>query len=634
MKKIFYTAIGIIALAACSKVEPIVTPDSAQVFSLEASLPEMGSDTKTSIALDGERYSIYWESGDRISAGDNNISNPLEGVTKSSSSVFTFSKAVTNGAFVRCPGVADSKTLVLPSEHTSVGGLYDPQANPLWGVVTISDDTVPSAKLALNNTMAMLLFQIKGASTITKASLETIAGEPLCGTFKIGNDGVVSNGVDTDFRISVNFASPIELNAETATELFIPILPAFYSKGMALQLYDDTGKMMRLTFFKTGQSLTNLNLAKFSVNYAGGREEVILPLNNLDADDAIYDDYNRPDKAIKVGTFNVWADFDRENKVEGDAELVYRGWNYAKEYVAAEIDALDCDVIGFNELALNTHVATGSSSLLAAIKSHTTKYTFSFDWPNFVYAYSNKVVRDYTFANGFAYDASVVRLEASGMFWLNEDGFTPPTSNTGSDLHWDDLAGGKRTCVWAKFTQLETGKVFYFASTHLAIESQGAVDGVDYPDGVWNLLTAQCLIKHFKARTGASDSSPIIIAGDMNSSHESAPNAGFRYIVNKPKSTDEFTNTTLPFDDVRDMCVANGTLPHTEKGIPGTSLGEHNLASRITQEKYRYDHIMVRNVSNVACYTSIRTSYTAPGDPNQTAWQPSDHSPISAYVVL
>ena len=124
MKKTYiYTALAAAVLVSCSKVESPQTPqeETLQVYSLTVSLPEAG--TKTTIGLDGEKYKIYWQDGDAISAGTDNLSAPLEGLAENSGSVeFTFSNPVSDGAFVRYPGVAAPSVLVIPAEQTSVGG--------------------------------------------------------------------------------------------------------------------------------------------------------------------------------------------------------------------------------------------------------------------------------------------------------------------------------------------------------------------------------------------------------------------------------------------------------------------------------------------------------------------------------
>lgn len=56
------------------------------------------------------------------------------------------------------------------------------------------------------------------------------------------------------------------------------------------------------------------------------------------------------------------------------------------------------------------------------------------------------------------YNTKVLRMEENGTFWLSE---TPEKISYG----WD--AQCRRTCTWARFTVLSTGKTIYYFNTHL-----------------------------------------------------------------------------------------------------------------------------------------------------------------------
>ena len=599
MKKILlYTTLAVAAFASCAKVETPQSPqeDGPKVYSLTVGLPEV----KTTIDYSAEKYRIYWQNGDQISAG-NKISNPLEGVESISTSVeFTFSEQVSNGDFVRYPGSSTPNVLEIPAQQTSIGGQYDSSAAPLWGTVEIPLASV-SANLTLNNAVAMLRFAVKGSAVLTKASLETLGGEPLNGTFNFAQNGAITGGTNTSFRTDISFASPLQLS-ETATNLYIPVLPATYAKGFALQLYDNTGKMMKVSFFKNGQALTSSNLAEFTITYAGGREEVIAPLAVLGAEETGFDN-SAPAGAIKIGVYNVWATRSRTD----DGVSEYRGLKYAETCRTETIVAMDCDIICFNELSDDSYKTSSTYSLENAIKkAGVTDYTYNLNNPN-------QVMGQISYANGFAYRSSVVRQESSGKFWLD--------SNNSTGFTTED-----RTCVWGKFTQLSTGKVFYVLVTHLDTSSGGE-----------NLPDARYLITGISKRIKPEDNASIIIAGDMNSSASHSENRGFDYLTNNMPEPEDETETKeenpMPFIDARDYLVENGGLPYGEQGIIGTSVGSENNPKRLREDKYRYDHIIFRNCE-VSGYTTYRKTYTVAADPSKTEWYPSDHLPLSVYVVL
>lgn len=625
MKKTLYifSVIALAFSASCNKAA-LQETSADGVYNLTVSLPQ---DTKTSIAPEDGAYKLFWQNGDVISAGTANVSQPLSGITSETETVtFTFSKAVGQNDFVRCPGVGTPQNVTIPAEQTSVGGQYDINANPLWGRVSIPSATVSAAYVTMHNAMAMLKFQVKGTATLAKVELEAMNSEAINGKFSMSGEGVISGGTNTGSINTVSFDGGLTLNSASATDIYVPVRPMNYLKGFKMRLYDTDGKYMQVAFFKGGQTLTAKNLAYFDIDFAAGREDVeIDALGVLGAVSTDYDDA-KPANGIRIGTYNIWSDLDRKDKV-GDRtdQYQYRQWTYARDAVAATVASMDCDVICFNEISGNTYKTSGTASLQSAISTYTSAYSYSLDWPNEVNRdhWYSPTSSDFTFANGFAYKSSVLTLNNSGMFWLNSDGKT----GWGNEDN-DQDAGGKRTCVWAKFTQKGTSKVFYVATAHLSIESQGESEGA--AKGEWNLKTAQNLVKNLRARCGAGENDPIILCGDMNSS-SSTLNQGFNYIVNKCDGT---PNTTLVFNDVRDYLASQDKLASSEKGLPGTSVGTWNTATYIKAESHRYDHIMFRNCSEVTNFKSFKRTFTVDADATNTFWYPSDHLPLSVDVVL
>lgn len=277
MKRILlYSIFSIVCILSCGteNVPQISDGENTQIYSLTVSLPEMK--VRTTIGHNGEGYSVFWQDGDVISAGAGNVSQPLVDVSDNAgTAVFSFTKPVSDGDFVRYPGVETPSVLSVPVRQFSDNGQYDPDAAPLWGTVKMSGGSAPSASLFMNNVMAMLRFAIKGTAALSRVTIETVAGEPLNGTFEISDKGVVSGGGTTSSRTEVVFTSPVQLSSSTATALYIPVLPANYSKGFIFKLYDSEGQMMKTTFFGDGQQLSASNLAEFDVLYEGGSVEVL-----------------------------------------------------------------------------------------------------------------------------------------------------------------------------------------------------------------------------------------------------------------------------------------------------------------------------------------------------------------------
>ena len=67
-----------------------------------------------------------------------------------------------------------------------------------------------------------------------------------------------------------------------------------------------------------------------------------------------------------------------------------------------------CDVVCFNEISENLSKATGLEALM---KQYSSEYTYSLNWPNSVDGQWFWQTTESTYANGFAYKSSKVKLE-------------------------------------------------------------------------------------------------------------------------------------------------------------------------------------------------------------------------------
>ena len=62
----------------------------------------------------------------------------------------------------------------------------------------------------------------------------------------------------------------MKLDPENITELYVPVLPCDYSKGLVLKLYDDAGEYVRVLMFKDGKLLQPQTVTGFNVLYDAG----------------------------------------------------------------------------------------------------------------------------------------------------------------------------------------------------------------------------------------------------------------------------------------------------------------------------------------------------------------------------
>jgi hypothetical protein len=283
MKKIFlFSCLFVAALASCNKIEDPVTPSEANQVSI--SLPKL--DVKTSVAYGSGAHNLYWANGDAVSAGTNNISNALEGVKdNTSATVFTFKKSVSNGDFVRFPGVKNQTALTIPNSYVSVNGQITSESAPMWGTVTfdkMTDDGLPS--IELQSIMSMLKFTVTGTATIKKVSINSTAGETLNGTYTISRTGTVTAASNLKSRTDIEFQQPIVLSADKGVDIYVPIIPGTYAEGLSFKLYDSNEKLMRVAVFNKGEQLTSKDFASFNVVYTPGCQIALEPGEAFNAD--------------------------------------------------------------------------------------------------------------------------------------------------------------------------------------------------------------------------------------------------------------------------------------------------------------------------------------------------------------
>lgn len=258
MKKILLLIAFIaFALVSCEKEGPV---QPVEIHDLKLTLPE----------------GMSWQNGDVVSAGVNNLSTPLNGVSGNTRTAeFTFKKALNEGTIVRFPGVANPSTLSIPAEQTSVGGETDSDAVHFYGSVKMSDEPVPTVELS--SVMSTLKFAIKGDATLVHATLETMAGEPLNGVFSLSRQGSLTTVKNNESTTKVMFETPLQLSENEIVDLYIPVPAASYSKGFMLKLYDNADNYMMVLIYDNGGQLATGSVTEFKIIYAGGFMTILNP---------------------------------------------------------------------------------------------------------------------------------------------------------------------------------------------------------------------------------------------------------------------------------------------------------------------------------------------------------------------
>lgn len=289
------------------------------------------------------------------------------------------------------------------------------------------------------------------------------------------------------------------------------------------------------------------------------------------------------DAVLTVATCNVL-------KPEGRREEMSMELSIVRQALANSIKATEADIIGFNELdetlITNARYSLKSSCTMADM-------TWKLEWPN---APHELTPPTYSYANGFAFNNAKLQLEESGYVWLSKEEdtwYVKPASA------YKQAGSPARTCIWAKFTHKDTGKVFWLFVTHLPTDSQG---------GAYNMAG---VVNSFAKQKAGTD--PAILTGDMNCSpamSSVAAAAAYRRLISY---------------------WTDGNIESTDGTQSGSSTKYYYSVDDFTKNhpERRIDHIMTRGCT-ASDYRTIVVTYTADGK----AWCPSDHLPVRATITI
>ena len=233
MKKyLFLTSALVLMLAACAKENQAPQSDSDLItVTIGATAQENGTNENSKVAIgqkDGDVYPVIWTAGDKIA---------VNGVASSEADIQS------NPAYAKfnvTVSAAGSYTLVYPytdgnaTDEVTFAGT----ALPMYAETKNLETNVSFQAL-----YGVLKFSVTGTATITGIVLTTQDGSQVTGKFAIGTDGVLTGKDASATTLTVNFASPVALDAETSAELFIPV-PAGTYNIFDIQLLDSDGTSM------------------------------------------------------------------------------------------------------------------------------------------------------------------------------------------------------------------------------------------------------------------------------------------------------------------------------------------------------------------------------------------------------
>lgn len=185
--------------------------------------------------------------------------------------------------------------------------------------------------------------------------------------------------------------------------------------------------------------------------------------------------------------------------------------------------------------------------------------------------------------NPIFYRRDKFELLDSGKFYFSE---TPDKAERGFGKQFDSI----RSCVWAKFRHMESGREFHFFNIHLCVEKYAE----------WHKPSAELLVKKIREIAGKGT---FFVSGDFNETK------------NQPASL-----------VMRGSAIAKDARENSLSKPYGTTRSTFNNYKNISAGDMPIDFIYVSNdvdVLNFGTYTD-----------HVDGLVPSDHYPISAKVLL
>lgn len=219
---------------------------------LDLIMPDGG--TKTIMgAKSGSSYPVYWQTGDKVTLNgvlSGEVPDKDNGTNKTTLNVKDASlKAPFNVLYPGEAGVTDKVTF--PSTQNYTEGSFEANALPMYA--TASNLT---SGFTMNYLGAVLRIPVKFTSetTLKQVILTTVNGEPLGGTFTVGNTSGALNGELSSYStlatIYYQFGNDGTTFEANETGVFCIAIPkGTYEKGIEAKMYDMDGNYMKVSLF-------------------------------------------------------------------------------------------------------------------------------------------------------------------------------------------------------------------------------------------------------------------------------------------------------------------------------------------------------------------------------------------------
>ena len=293
---------------------------------------------------------------------------------------------------------------------------------------------------------------------------------------------------------------------------------------------------------------------------------------------------------FKVGTYNLFTSDSRKKVIEKDSTVSHqRYWCNSAQAVARMISELDCDILGVQEVCDSIWGLKGDKDVrkLVADQGKT-----DYEW--ILYPNTRKGKISYDVA--IAYRSSMFDVKESGIFYLGgvrDTAILAPKAPKGSN----------RPCVWAHMVHKDSGRDFYFLSTHFRVPGKKKDGSSDNSANKYNMQRLREIVMDM-----IPEDTPSILVGDLNADH-------------KAKHWGSLGNSR--WFDLFQHYTAAGTLPDEIK-----DWGTQNLKDESGLTKWKPDHICLHGFRPLGIDVDKRRFPTADG----TLHYPSDHLPVVADV--
>lgn len=547
---------------------------------------------------------VVWHSGDKISINgirSNALSSVADGKTQAS---FTLEGYIPRPYKVLYPASDKADVISLPSRQVYAEDSYDSAAAAAYGTAV---EFGSNLAVPMKHFCGFIRFAVNGNASLDRIELNSLGDEKLFGDFMLEEDGPAFTGKFSGGKEgTLVYDCKGQLLSDTDKYFYIAIPAQDYESGLEALLYAEEGAPMRLKFWETGMKLEAGKIITMPVrSYASGTSEDILTPGDLSAISG-----GTPSGSpvgITVATYNVFKQSERERL---GATHMYLTIPTVRNALGEAIVETRADIIAFNEIGDSFLSGTYGLENLAESAGLSNSYSWHLNHPDHIYEdfsllWITYYGVNYQFANGFAYDSNTLTMLDHNYVWFDE---------SDGDYYGDrDHAYGNtndpaRTCVYARFRHIQSGKEFMFFVTHLPTEEHG--------------YQSEAVVSLVNCVTDKSAGLPQICVGDMN--------------VGSGNSV--YTQLTNYWTDVYDQLAADGNLAEFYRHFPGTTTGrKHSYEDILNYMKSggrRIDHIFIHNGTTqnlkAKSYRTIRDTYEYNGD----VTLPSDHVPVVSHIIF